>query len=89
MNFKLRLLRLIAPASRHKDHLWSLRDIFSTICNIAIPALLFIAIGLVIYDFGFKPFWRQSNLVDIWIRIILDLLSILMGVRLILDLFVA
>ena len=55
-------------------------------CNIAIPFLLLVSVGLVIYDFGFKPFWRNSSTVNFWFQILLDALTILMAVRLLLDL---
>ena len=85
MNLRRQFLRLLAPVNQHKEYLRSLREIFVNIFNKAIPVLLLIAIALVIYDFGFKPFWRQSKLVNIWIRVILDILVVLMGFRILLN----
>ncbi|HEY0750422.1 MAG TPA: hypothetical protein VGD26_04675, partial [Chitinophagaceae bacterium] len=88
MNLRRQFLRLLAPVNQHKEYLRSLREIFVNIFNKAIPILLLIAIALVIYDFGFKPFWRQSKLVNIWIRVILDILVVLMGFRILLNLVI-
>lgn len=88
MNLRRQFLRLLAPVNQHKEYLRSLREIFVNIFNTAIPLLLLIAIALVIYDFGFKPFWRQSKLVNIWIRVILDILVVLMGFRILLNLVI-
>lgn len=57
-------------------------------CNAAIPFLLFLAIGLVIYDFGFKPFWKNSQTLNFWMQVLLDLLALLIGIRLLAELFV-
>jgi trk system potassium uptake protein len=38
------------------------------------------------YDFGFKPFWRNSSTVNFWFQFLLDVLTLLMAVRLLLDL---
>ncbi|HZI01864.1 MAG TPA: potassium transporter TrkG [Flavisolibacter sp.] len=58
------------------------------VCSVAIPALLFIALGMVIYDFGFQPFWSNNIRFNFWLAIILDILIILMGLRLVLDFFI-
>lgn len=57
------------------------------ICNTAIPILLFLALGLVIYDFGFKPFWKNSRTLNFWMQVLMDLLSLLIGIRLLVELF--
>lgn len=56
-------------------------------CNAAIPVLLFIALGMVVYDFGFKPFWSNNANFNYWLSTLLDALIIIMGLRLALDLF--
>jgi trk system potassium uptake protein len=56
--------------------------------NVLVPLFLFVGVALVIYDFGFKPFWRNSPTVNFWMQFILNALSILMLVRILLRLFV-
>lgn len=57
------------------------------VINAAIPFFLFLAVGLVIYDFGFKPFWKNSHTLNTWMQLLLNLLCILIGVRLLAELF--
>ena len=57
-------------------------------CGVLIPIFCFLGMGLVVYDFGFKPFWRNSASVIFWSRIVLDALTVLLGTRLLLRLFV-
>lgn len=52
-------------------------------CNAVIPLLLFVAIGIDIYDFGFKPFWSNSDEINQWQQIIIDLLVVFTGLRLV------
>jgi hypothetical protein len=54
---------------------------------VLIPALLAIAIGIVVYDFGFKPFRSNHAEINVWLRVLLDTLVIATGLRLLLDLF--
>jgi Trk-type K+ transport system membrane component len=54
---------------------------------VLIPALLAIAIGIVVYDFGFKPFRSNHAEINVWLRVLLDSLVIATGLRLLLDLF--
>jgi len=56
-------------------------------CSIAIPIILFFALGMVVYDFGFQPFWSNNIRFNFWLALLLDILIILMGLRLVLDLF--
>jgi potassium uptake TrkH family protein len=79
--FKRSLVRL-----RSKVIFRQLQGNLLVFCNIIIPFLLLVSVGLVIYDFGFKPFWRNSSTVNFWFQILLDVLTILMAVRLLLDL---
>ncbi|HEX6334538.1 MAG TPA: potassium transporter TrkG [Flavisolibacter sp.] len=58
------------------------------LCNIAIPAILFLAVALSVYDFGFRPFWSNSRSLNLWLTFLLDTLVIVMAVRLVLDFFV-
>ena len=57
------------------------------VCSVLIPLLLSIAIGIAIYDFGFKPFWSNNEEINLWLRVILDALVVVTGLRLLLDLF--
>lgn len=57
-------------------------------CNTAIPFLLFLCIGLVIYDFGFRPFWSNSRTINGGLQILLNLVALLTGIRLLVELFV-
>jgi potassium uptake TrkH family protein len=63
------------------------QQILLLICNTAIPFLLILAVGLVIYDFGFKPFWKNSYDLNSWMQVLLNLLSLLIGIRLLAELF--
>jgi len=72
---------------RFKSFLKEIQREVLQFCSIAIPILLFIALGMVIYDFGFQPFWSNNRNFNLWLTILLDILLILMGLRLILDLF--
>lgn len=56
--------------------------------NAAITFFLFAGLGLVIYDFGFRPFWSNSKSINTWMQLVLDVLSILLAVRLFLELFI-
>lgn len=56
-------------------------------CSIFIPLLLVIAVGLIIYDFGFKPFWSNHAEINRWLQVVLNALVCLTGLRLLLELF--
>jgi Trk-type K+ transport system membrane component len=68
-----------------KNLLLSIRKFILTLISGLIPFFLFLSVGLIIYDFGFKPFWANSPLVNLWLRILLDALVVMMGLRLLLD----
>lgn len=65
----------------------NLHQILLDVCSLLIPFFAFSGFCLVLYDFGFKPFWRNSVTVNFWGQIILNALSILLGIRLFLRLF--
>ena len=65
----------------------NLHHILLEACGVLIPIFCFLGMGLVIYDFGFKPFWRNSATVIFWSQIVLDALTVLLGARLFLRLF--
>ncbi len=70
-----------------KNFLRNTRQVVQRSISGTIPFILFLAVGLVIYDFGFKPFWSNSNALNLWLRVLLDVLVAMMGVRLLFDLF--
>lgn len=57
------------------------------LCSVIIPVLLAVAVGVIIYDFGFKPFWSNHAEINLWLRVLLDALVVVTGLRLLLDLF--
>ena len=67
----------------------NLHQVLLEICGLLIPIVAFLGISLVIYDFGFKPFWRNSPTVLLWGQIILNALVVLLGARLFLRLFIS
>ena len=56
--------------------------------NAFVPLLLFLALALVIYEFGFKPFWSNHDSIHFWLHVVLLVVTILTGIRLFLELFV-
>jgi hypothetical protein len=56
--------------------------------NAFVPALLFLGVALVIYEFGFKSFWSNHQSFNFWLEIVLSGVVMLMGVRLFLEIFV-
>lgn len=48
-----------------------------------IPFLLFLCVGMAIYDFGFKPFWARTPGLVFWMGLLLGLLVVLMAIRLV------
>ena len=73
-------LDLIAFLKRAQTALLQLADVL-------VPLLLSFAVGVAIYDFGFKPFWSNHDDINVWLRVILDLLVVSTGIRLVADLF--
>lgn len=67
----------------------NLHGVLLDACAILIPIFCFVGVSLVVYDFGFKPFWRNSRTVIIGSQIVLDALAILLGLRLFLRLFIS
>lgn len=56
-------------------------------CSVCIPFLLILAVGLIIYDFGFKPFWSNHIQINRWLQVVLHALVVFTGLRLLLELF--
>ncbi len=56
--------------------------------NAVVPSLLLIALALVVYEFGFKPFWSNHPGINFWLRVIITLASVLTVIRLFLEKFV-
>lgn len=57
------------------------------VCSILIPLILTLLVGIIIYDFGFKPFWNNHPEINLWIGVLLDILVVVTALRLLLDLF--
>lgn len=57
-------------------------------CALIIPILALFGFGLVVYDFGFKPFWQNSPIVIFWGKVVLNALAIFLGLRIFLNLFI-
>jgi trk system potassium uptake protein len=55
--------------------------------NAVVPVLLFIAFSIVLYEFGFKPFWNSYSAIDFWLQVLLTTVVCLTGIRLLLELF--
>jgi trk system potassium uptake protein len=55
--------------------------------NIVVPSLLFITLALAIYEFGFRAFWKNHPSIDLWYKVILNVVLLLVGARLVLELF--
>lgn len=70
-----------------RDFLFEAQKGLLQLCNAAVPFLLSVAIGIAIYDFGFKPFWSNHVQINDWLNIILKLLVFFTGFRLLIDLF--
>lgn len=88
MNMNRRLARWIAPFYRIKTQIKEVAQLLTSICRTAIPVLLLLCVALAVYDFGFQPFWINNRSLNFWLQALLDLLAVLMGLRLLLDLFV-
>lgn len=70
-----------------RDFFFETQKSLMQLCNTAVPMLLSVAIGIAIYDFGFKPFWSNHDKINDWLDIVLKLLVLFTGLRLLLDLF--
>lgn len=57
------------------------------VCAAVIPVFLFLSVALIVYDLGYRPFWSNSDTVNFWLTVILDGLFVIMGVRLLLEIF--
>jgi len=56
--------------------------------NALVPALLSLALVIVIYEFGFKSFWSSHPGINFWLRVVLTVVILLTGIRLLLEIFV-
>jgi potassium uptake TrkH family protein len=56
--------------------------------NFIIPLLLLLCFGVVIYEFGFKPFWSNQPKINYWLSLLLILLSIALTIRVALEGFI-
>ncbi len=55
--------------------------------NALVPAILLLALAIVIYEFGFKPFWSNHVGINFWLRTILTAAVVLTGTRQFLEIF--
>jgi potassium uptake TrkH family protein len=53
--------------------------------NFIIPLLLLLCFGVVIYEFGFKPFWSNQPKINFWLSLLLIILSIALTIRVVLE----
>jgi len=53
--------------------------------KVAVPCLLFICFGIVVYEFGFKPFWANHKKISFFLELLLSIVTILLAARLILE----
>jgi potassium uptake TrkH family protein len=56
--------------------------------SLIVPALLLICFGIVVYEFGFKPFWSNNNKITFWLTLLLNIVTVLLAVRIILEIFI-
>lgn len=57
------------------------------ILSFIIPFLLLLSFGIVVYEFGFKPFWNNHPKINFWLTLTLAGTAILLSVRILLELF--
>lgn len=50
--------------------------------NLMVPALLLLCFSIVIYEFGYKPFWSNNVKINFWLSFLLKVSSILIAIRL-------
>lgn len=55
--------------------------------SLIIPSLLFISFGIIIYEFGFKTFRDNHDQIDFWLRVLLGLSTIGIGIRWMIQIF--
>jgi Trk-type K+ transport system membrane component len=54
--------------------------------SVVVPSLLFMCVAIVVYEFGFKPFWTNHAQINLWLRVLFIVVAILTGFRLLLEL---
>ena len=55
--------------------------------NIIVPLLLFITLGVAVYEFGFTAFRGNHVSINLWYKVILNIVLLLVALRLLLELF--
>ncbi|HZF66241.1 MAG TPA: potassium transporter TrkG [Chitinophagaceae bacterium] len=86
---KFNFYRQDFTGQKPKHIVYVIRQVLLKLCALLIPLFLLVAVGLVVYDFGFKPFWAGSYTLSLWLQRILYVLCLLLGVRWLLELSVA
>ncbi|MBA2562652.1 MAG: ATPase [Chitinophagaceae bacterium] len=56
--------------------------------SLIVPALLLICFGIVVYEFGFMPFRSNNNKITFWLKLLLNIVSILLAIRIVLEIFI-
>mgnify|MGYP003575512738 CR=1 FL=1 len=67
----------------------NLHQLLLEACAFLIPIFALVGFGLVIYDFGFLPFWVNNPTLMLWGQLVLNALVVLLGLRLFLRLFIS
>lgn len=55
---------------------------------VAVPVFLLLCLGIVVYEFGFRPIRSNNATINFWLKLLLVFISILMGVRLLLEIYI-
>jgi potassium uptake TrkH family protein len=55
---------------------------------VAVPVFLLLCLGIVVYEFGFRPIRSNNASINFWLETLLVVISIFMGLRLVLEIFI-
>lgn len=56
--------------------------------SVALPLILLLCVGIVVYEFGFRPIRNNNEKINFWLKFLLVIISCLMGIRLLLEIFI-
>jgi hypothetical protein len=89
----MRPIRLLARWGwkRSKENALRQKNRLSRLLNLigaVVPSILFVCVSIVVYEAGFKPFWSNNSEINSWLHSLFIVIAILIGVRLILELFI-
>lgn len=54
-----------------------------------VPILLFFCVGIIVYEFGFKPFWANNPAINATLHLLMIIVFLLVCIRVVLEVFVA